>query len=225
MQFSDKTLDVLNNFKTIQGNMVFREGSVIRTMAEARNIVASAEIDVDIPQDFGIYDLSEFLATLSLVDNPEIQLEDTHAVIRSTSGRSRVKYFFSDPAMLTAPTKSISMPSEDVKFTLDSSTLGKLKKAAATLGHEMMTITPNDGSLQLSIVDIENSSSNVFSMDIAGQYEGSFSLVFVLSNLKLIPVDYDVTISNKLISHFKSRDKDVPVEYWIALEKSSVVND
>ena len=37
--------------------------------------------------------------------------------------------------------------------------------------------------------------------------------------MKILPGDYDVTISSKLISNFKH--KDLNVQYWIALEKTS----
>ena len=96
MELSEQTLSVLNNFKTIQSNLVFREGNVIKTIADAKNVMASATIDNEITREFGIYDLSEFLATLNLVDSPVLKLHKDHAIIESPSGRSRIKYFFSD---------------------------------------------------------------------------------------------------------------------------------
>jgi hypothetical protein len=221
MELSEKTIAILNNFKTIQSNMVFHPGNGIATLADARNIAASATIDIDVPTEFGIFDLSEFLATLNLVDNPKLNLKKDHALVESTSGLSRIKYFFSDPEMLTAPQKMMAMPSEDVTFILDESTLNRLKRAASTLGHETLVITPSNGALELSVCDLENSTSNVFSIDVAGTFEGEFKFVMNIDNLKVMATDYDVTISKKLISHFKSRNKDLPVEYWIAMEKAS----
>jgi len=223
MQLSEQTLNILHNFKTIQPNIVLRPGNVIKTMAEAKNIVASAKLEMDVDKEVGIYDLVEFLATLNLVDSPELDMKDDHAVVRSTSGRSRIKYYFSDPEILTSPTKDIPMPSEEVSFVLDADTLGKLKKAAQTLGHEVMTISPSQGALELSVCEIGNATSNAFSIDIAGEFSDTdnFKYVMKLDNLKVMPVDYDVTISKKLISKFVSRDPQTPVEYWIALEKTS----
>lgn len=222
MKLSEHTITLLNNFKTIQPNIVFREESVIKTMADARNIVAEAELEEEIPQEFGIYDLGEFLATLNLVDSPKLDLKDDYALIKSMSGRSRIKYFFSDPSMLVSPQKSIKMPSVDVEFTLDVDTLSKLKKASATLGHETLVISPNDGALELMVCDPENSTSNAFTIDIAGKYEkDDFKFVINMNNLKLMPVDYEVKISKKLISEFVSTDSGVKIKYWIALEKTS----
>lgn len=223
MQLSEQTINILNNFKTIQSNIVFTEGNVIRTMADAKNVMASAKIDTEIEQEFGIYDLGEFLATLNLVDKPELDIQKDSAVIRSTSGRSRIKYYFSDPDMLTYPTKEIKMPDGEVSFVLDVDTLSKLKKASATLGHDMMIITPDEGALVLTVCDPKNPTSNNFSIDVAGEYDGDFSFVMDMNNLKLIMTDYDVSISKKLISSFESKDPSVPVKYWIAMEKTSEV--
>ena len=38
-------------------------------------------------------------------------------------------------------------------------------------------------------------------------------------NFKFVADDYDVAISEKLISNFKA--KNTPIEYWVALEKNS----
>jgi len=46
-----------------------------------------------------------------------------------------------------------------------------------------------------------------------------FNFILNIGNLKMLPGDYEVQISSKLISQFSN--KDINVKYWIALEKSS----
>ena len=113
------------------------------------------------------------------------------------------------------------MPEADCKFTLDNSTLNKLKKAAATLGHKEVSIQAKDGVLSLSIVEKQNATSNAFSIDIDGEFkqDAVFNFIIDIANLKILPGDYDVEISSKLITQFKN--KEIPLTYWIALEKSS----
>ena len=72
MKLSENTINLLKNFAGINPNMVFKAGSSIATIAEAKNIMASATVTETFPQEFGIYDLNEFLSTLTLVDNPEL---------------------------------------------------------------------------------------------------------------------------------------------------------
>ena len=40
----------------------------------------------------------------------------------------------------------------------------------------------------------------------------------------MLPGDYDVTICRG-ISHFKNKDEDLDLEYWIAIEKDSTYGD
>lgn len=220
MELSENTLSVLRNFSSINQNVMFREGNVLKTISEARNVLAAATLDVEFPQDFGIYDLNEFIGVLGLVDSPRLKFEDEYVVVGDSSGRSKIKYFFSPEETLTAPTKDINMPAADVKFTLDNETLNKVKRAASALGHNEVSIQGKDGVLSLTVVENGNATSNAFSIDIDGEFGSEdFNFVLSIANLKIIPGDYDVEISSKLISNFKHKESNV--QYWIALEKSS----
>ena len=72
-------------------------------------------------------------------------------------------------------------------------------------------------------LDNDDSTANVFSVDVDGKFEGesNFNLVFNISNLKMIDADYEVFISSKLISHFVGLGESADLEYSCALEKNS----
>lgn len=221
MELSENTLSVLKNFSGINQNILIRSGNTIKTISEARNVLATAVVDESFPQDFGVYDLNEFIGVLGLVDTPNLQFEDEYVRISDSSGRSKVKYFFSAEETLTSPQKDITMPEADVSFTLDNDTLNKLKRAASTLGHSEVSISGKDGVLSLSVVDSQNMTSNAFSIDVDGTYQEDavFNFILSINNLKMLPGDYEVQISSKLISQFSRKDSNL--KYWIALEKSS----
>ena len=221
MELSENTLNVLRNFSGINQNMLIKTGTNIKTISEARNVVATADVTEEFPKDFGIYDLNEFIGVMGLVDAPSLKFEDDFVIVSDSSGRSKVKYFYAAEETLTAPTKDVTMPEADVKFTLDNSTLNKLKKAASTLGHSEVSIRAKDGILSLSVVENQNATSNAFSIDIDGEFkqDAVFNFIISISNLKILPGDYEVEISSKLITQFKN--KEIPLKYWIALEKSS----
>ena len=220
MQLTDTTLQVLKNYATINPNIVINEGSTLRTVSEAMNVLSSTEIDMTFPTTFGIYDLSEFLSVVSLVNSPDLVFHDDHVMIIDGSGRSRIRYYYSSIDILTSPKKEIIMPESEVKFFLDRDTLSKIKRAASVLGHTQMSLSSSaSGVLCLSVIDSSDETSNVFSIDVDGTFERTFNFVFNISNLKMIEGDYDVSISSKLISHFANRE--IPVQYWVSLEKSS----
>ena len=122
---------------------------------------------------------------------------------------------------MTTPQKDITMPEADVKFVLTNETLNKVKRAAAALGHEEVSISNKNNVLSLSVIDTKNTTSNTFSIDIDGEFDKSsrFNFVLNIANLKILPGDYDIEISSKLISQFSH--KEHKVQYWIALEKTS----
>ena len=221
MELSENTLQVLRNFSGINQNLLIKTGTNLKTISEARNVVATADVTESFEKGFGIYDLNEFIGVMGLVDAPSLKFEDDFVIVSDSSGRSKVKYFYAAEETLTAPTKDVTMPEADVKFTLDNSTLNKLKKAASTLGHSEVSIRAKDGVLSLSVVENQNSTSNAFSIDIDGEFkqDAVFNFIISISNLKILPGDYEVEISSKLITQFKN--KEIPLKYWIALEKSS----
>ena len=221
MELSERSVEILKNFSGINQNIIIRSGNTLRTVAEARNVLATATVDESFPQDFGIYDLNEFIGVLGLVDTPRLKFEDNYVLVGDSTGRSKVKYFFSSEETLTGAPKDANMPEAEVSFVLTNDTLNKLKRAASTLGHDQVSITNKDGILSLSVLDSKNSTSNTFSIDIDGEFKSDarFTIIMNISNLKILPGDYDIQLSSKLIAQFKNRE--VNVTYWIALENSS----
>ena len=69
MKLSTNTIQVLKNFASINQNLVIKEGNTISTMSAMKNIVAKAEVEETFPKQVAIYDLNEFLASLSLFNN------------------------------------------------------------------------------------------------------------------------------------------------------------
>jgi len=220
MEICSNTVNVLKNFSAINGNIVIKPGNKLMTISEAKNILAEAKVPEEFDSIIGIYDLTEFLNVLGLVDKPRVRFEENYMNIGGQSGRELVKYYYADTEMLTTPTKPIDMPEADVWFTLDESTLMGLKRAASVFGHGQLSIEPDNGSIKLSVVDPDNSTANEYSIDVDGGYNNdSFKFILNIANLKMVVDTYEVKISSKLISQFTNEGGDLT--YWVALEKSS----
>jgi hypothetical protein len=220
MNLSNETLAILKNFAAIQPNVVFRAGQELKTIAEAKNIVAKATIAETIPQDFGIYDLNDFLSSMSLFSNPSFAFSADGKSSTLSEGKSTLTYFFSDESSLTYPQKDVAMPPIDVSFTLTSDVLNALRKATSLLSVSTVSVEDQGAGIVVRVKDPKNSTSNSYGTEVEGNPNGhTFKFHFDIGNFKILPGDYDVSISGKLISHFKH--KTLPIEYWIALEKSS----
>ena len=218
MKLSEKTLTLLKNFSSINQSILFKEGSSLRTISVMKNILAEATIEEEIPKDFGIYDLNQFLNGLSLHQHPELDFgSEGYAVIRE--GKMRSKYFFADPnVIVTPPEKEIALPSEDVCFQLNTQQLDKLLKAAAVYQLPDLSAVGEAGVVKLVVRDKKNDTSNDFSI-VVGETESEFSFNFKVENIKILPGSYDVVVSSKLLSRFSNQDFDL--KYYIALEPDS----
>jgi hypothetical protein len=221
-KLSSQTIDILKNFSGINSNLVVKAGEPLSTISEAKNIMAIADITEQFSADFGIYDLNEFISMFSLLQDPD--LEFTNDSVQFKSGRTRASYRFADQSILTSPKNKINMPQSDLTVNITSELLSQVRKAAGVLGHSIVSLKGEDGTVTLSVVDPKNSSANTFSvvLDENNSQHGSFDLQFLINNLKVLPGDYVVNISSKLISHWKN--ETIPVQYYIALEKTSTFN-
>jgi hypothetical protein len=212
---------VLKNFATINQNLVIKEGSTLSTMSAMKNIVAKADVEESFDKEVAIYDLNEFLASISLFTSPILDFKEGFVTIKEeNSPKNSLKYFYSDPSVVTSPSKTITMPSKEVSFTLNGENLNKLKRAAGVIQAPDLVLEKKDADVFLTVKDKKNDTANTFSVDVDTITEGSnFKFYYKVENLKVMEGNYDVEISSKNISHLKSTNKDV--EYWVALEPES----
>ncbi len=230
MNLSNDTLNVLKNFASINPNIVFQPGQKLKTISESKTIMARADIVEDMPKEFGIYDLNEFLSVFNLIENPALDFEDKSVMVSTQEGgtqlsnQQKVRYYFSETDILTTPTKDIQMPNSEVGVNLTEDILNQIRKAAAVLGHTELSLVGDNGLVTASVVDTKDSTSNSYTIELDkdNQCKNDFEFIVSIPNLKLLPGDYFVSISSKLISNWTN--SNYPIEYFIALEKNSTFN-
>ena len=222
MKLSDKTLVILKNFAEINNSILVKRGDSLRTISLAKNILAEANINEEFPRDFAIYDLNQFLNGLGLHQDPELDFkEDSFLSIRE--GKRRVKYFFADPQVITSPPeKTLTLPTEDVCFQLDSVTLEKLLKAAAVYQLPDLSAIGEAGVVKLVVRDKKNDTSNEYAV-VVGETDKEFTFNFKVENIKIIKNSYDVIISSKLLAQFTNENHNL--KYFIALEPDSTFTE
>ena len=222
MKLSDSTLAVLKNFAGINNSILVKKGTQLRTISVAKNILAEAEIPEDFPRDVAIYDLNQFLNGLSLHQDPNLDFtEDSHITIKE--GRRRVKYFYADPQVIIAPPeKEINLPTQEVCFQLESSSLEKLVKAAAVYQLPDLSVIGENGEITMVVRDKKNDTSNEYAVNV-GETDKEFEFNFKMENIKIIPGSYNVVMSSKLLSEFTNTQYNL--KYFIALEPDSTYNE
>ena len=214
MKFSNETLSILKNFSAINSGMVFKPGNQLRTIHPQKTIMAVASIGETIESKAGVFDLSRFLATLSLFDDPDVEFTADRFVIKS--GKSKVTYTYAaESTIVSPPEKEITFPKPEATVNLLWKELDSVIKAASILKLGEIAFVGDGDKVTLSAVDSKNPTADTYSIVIAdGGDFGDFKMLMKVENLKLMPNDYEVALSSRGLAQFKSNK----VNYWIALE-------
>lgn len=217
MFISSETLSILKNFASINQNLLIKEGSSLRTLSSMKDLLGEATVTETFEREVPIYDLSQFLNCLSLVPGAEVNLLDDY--IEITDGSNSINYRYADPSVIqTPPEKELTLPSEDVSFVLKQEDLETVKKAAAVLQIPDVSLTCDGEVIRLVVSDKKNSGSNSYQIEV-GPGEVEFEFVFKVESLKIISGDYDVVVSEKMLSRFQHRSSNIV--YFIAVDPSN----
>lgn len=218
MKLSEKTLKVLKTFADINSSLLFRKGTLQKTLHIDDVIIVNADLPDDFPVEFGIYDLSEFLANYSTMNNPDLTFSDTYLTMKDDN--ISLKYFYCAPNLIRNADKNLSkldFTKPDATFQLDQNSFAKLMKVGQLNGFTHLTVNGADGVLTATMLVPGNDSSNSVTYEIS-DYDGNpFEVSFAVEYLKLIPAKYTVDFLKIGLARFTSEDGTLT--YYIATHK------
>lgn len=217
MELSKETLTLIKNFAGINGSLMLKAGNKLATISEGKNVMAEATITEDLPRDFGIYDLTEFLNVVSLFPTTNLDFSEKYVLV-SDGGKSKIKYFAAGEGVVKAAPTTIKFPGADVSFTLEASQLAMIQRTSSVLKASDVSIVGADGLLKVMVSDKKNDTSNAYEVTL-GETDETFKANIKVENLKMLPNDYEVSISKKKISRFKHTASDLT--YYVAVESDS----
>lgn len=215
MKFSENTISVLKNFSQINPSIALKEGKTLRTISPQKTVMAAALIDESIPSDAAIYDLSRFLSTVSLFEDPTIKFGSNRFTI--SSGRSRVNYTYASESMIVMPpAKDFTLPEAECTISVAWNDIQNVLRAAAVLQLEEIAFKCDGSTITMAAVDTKNPTADNYVVSVASDVENvdEFNMTIKVENLKLMPNDYVVMLSSAGMAHFKA----ATVQYWVALE-------
>lgn len=215
MKFSENTMAVLKNFASINSGVVLRQGKIQRTISPEKSILVEATIEDNIPADFGIYDLNQFLGNVTTLRDPELTF--TKEKITLDNGVVPFDYgACSANLIISPPDKELVLKQVDVTFNLTNTLLQTLLKLGSMNNLPNLSVVGKNGELRLNIHEKANDTTNRAYPKI-GEYAGQdFTATFKTENLKLLPDDYIVEIQKGAFSKFTNQSGNL--KYFIALE-------
>ena len=222
MKLSNETREVLSNFAGINPNLVLENENFVRSVSTAKNLLAKATIKDIFPYKFGIYDLTSFLGSLAMFEDPDLEFDKDEKFVKISGNGQTLKYRFADISNLITSDRDVQMPDTDISFTLSNSDLQTIRKASATLQASHLIIKKNDdGHIVGVVTDTKNPASNEFTIELKNSVintSETFEFVFDINNFKFIVSDeYKFEVSSKLISSITTPN----ITYWVALLKTS----
>jgi ribosomal protein L28 len=215
MKLSKDTLALFKNFAGINSNLLLKSGNKLATISSQKNVMSDATVVENFP-DFGIYDLNEFLGAMSLFEDPELTFSDKYVTIQE--GSNSIKYFAADATVLTSPQKSITFPDAEIDFKLTTTMLNMIQKTASVLRASDVAIVGDGSTMSVVVGDKKNATGNSYSANV-GTTDKTFKVNLKVENLKMLPGDYNVSVSSKKISRFQSTSTDLV--YYVAVEADS----
>lgn len=220
MKLNSRTVQVLNNFSKINPSLMFKKGDVIATISPTKTIFAKAKLDQEFEHDFAIFELNKFLNALALFKEPDVEMINS-SQLSISSDNAKVLYTCADPETITQPpAKEIKIPNNDLSFSLPEEMFATVEKAAGVLGLGEICVVGDGSKFYLTAGNSVNPASDKYSVEL-GDIEENFNVVFKKEYLKIIPGNYQVTISKKGLSRFVGEF----VEYFVPIESTSTFGE
>lgn len=216
MKLSKETLALIKNYASINSNLLLKAGNKLSTLAVGNTIMSTVTVAETFPSEFGIYDVNEFLGALSLFEDADLDFSDKYVTI--SQGKGSIKYFAAAESAMVVPKKDITFPDAEINFTLDANVYSMILKTAPLLKSSDVSFVGNGSTISVVVVDKKNQTGNAYNYEL-GTTTLNFKVNLKIENLKMLPGDYDVSISSKKISRFKAKGSDLV--YYVAVEADS----
>ena len=222
MKITKQTIGILQNFSNINKSILVEPGSELKTMSKReRNIVARSGVSEEFTQQFGIYDVKEFLRVLTspALRGGEIEFGEEYLTLKN--GDCESKYVYASEAVLDKP-EDVGMSDPEIEFSLDKDKLDFVFGMADILGKPDLAITSDGKTISVVVLNKKDPESSDFSMVVGEGNGDTYTMYLKTENIKVLAGSYDVNITSKGISHFAHQEIDL--EYWIATEPDSEFN-
>jgi hypothetical protein len=217
--FSKNTLTILKNFASLNSNLLVKPGNVIKTITPSKNGMAVAVVEENFDVEFGIWDLNKFLGIVSLFSSPTFTFGEKSVKIKN-GGDSVVNYYYSEPRLLSVPTKDVNMPEVNVSVNLTEKNFNELQKAASVMQLPDMSFKSDSDTIVAMVSDLSDPTSNSYKVILDNNYDGvNFLFNFKMENVKMLPGDYTINFAKNIVGEFIN--KNINLKYWFAMESTT----
>jgi hypothetical protein len=193
-KLSPETKTILSYFAKLNKSLLFRPGKQQCTVSPTRDVLAVANIEDEIPRQFGIYEIERLLKIIARFVDPILTARDDYLEIKGKEDEYRFAY--------TAPINILSPNNADVEvdnpvaqFEFTNRALQRLLKVMRTSGHPAGGFVRRNNILAVESFDPTKENLDVYHREISREPGQDFEARFKFHKLSnLIPTDYWVSI-------------------------------
>lgn len=207
MILSQETLSILKNYQSINTNLIMYPGNILYTQSNTNRIFAMTKIEEEIPKLVHIYDLPSLLGVISLSDSAEIEFSDNSLFITNQNG-AEFEFFYSDPSVVYGPPNKTPKLETVYSFDLSKDDITTIVKATGILKANVLSAFTKKDKVYLSLNDPKTPGSNTYRKMVGPANGLDFDIRIDVSDMKMIPDDYQVNLTTKKFTMFKSHSRD-----------------
>ena len=230
MRLTDQDLQVLTNFSEIQKNFIFRKGNIATTVTGLKNIFAYYKMETEVPKEFAIYDLREFLNLYDLFDKPKLTISDDKVIFKDN--RFTSEYSTTGMDWIFAPklinNKIFNWNEFDYRFHLTANDIKDYYRCRRHTNRlPDLTIENKEGYFSLKLHNTKSKTdpklSFILNSSDRNKTNQQFNFDMKCENFnKILIADYDAEIFSNYPKEYggliKLSNVNTPLTYWIALE-------
>ena len=225
MKLSHETIAILKHAASINPGIIIDPGSMIFSMHESKTTRMQATVQEDFPVQVALINLNQFLNSLTLFTDPELEFCEESVFITGNNGQ-KIQYYYSDPSVIQQSNKQLKAEIDyEFEFNLSKEDISQLNKAAAVIGVDDICVYNDGADIYISALDKRRQAGNHFDFMVGSDssLEGKhFKIFFRKTNLKLTNNNYHVKVSSKGLSTWIAEDAQIPsLLFYIATERDS----
>lgn len=216
MQLSPETISVLVNFAQINPNMILTPGNTLRTIHPSKALFATAEIAETIESDAAILDLSRFLRTIALLEEPNIEFGDKQFTISGSKSKTKIRYTYADPTSMLRVPKGVVDVKPDATLKITADTLKSIMVAGKSLKLPSIRFRGTDDSAYVDLYDPKGQNKDDYTIDVTDSIiavEKDFDVTMNIEHINFVLRDYEVSV-NPVAVKFDGGD----VNYMVAAD-------
>ena len=213
MIISDKTVQILKNFYSINENIFIEPGSWIRTVSKSDSVMAQAKVEDVFPKAVCLSKFDKVLAFLSMSKETDIEFHDDYMITKQ--GETFARFAYASPELVLKISGPPKLSASDLEFNLPWNTMKLMTDGMSIIKSTNLVIEGDGKKLLISAYDSSGFDRNANGNSM-GTYIGStdkkFRAVIEQEKLKFLQSNYLVSIhAHQEVVRFVGDD----VTYWI----------